>query len=167
MSETLAHIDQVAAAFLDYVYQNYFDHDQEEWPDRDYGNCTKLNSSPIKCLMASGHTCAIYGLSDEDMDRYGQIGVGHDWLLVDDRWLVDLWAKAYLDAHKVVFDLSIPSDAAMVAKNYGPREHWEKVWPNGRGDAYWKTWIDRSDEDWQQFKPASSQTEALVRRLLD
>jgi hypothetical protein len=50
---------------------------------------------------------------------------GHDFAIVDDRYLVDPWPKLVLNnMEQVVFDMSDPADAALVRDVYGPRDCW-------------------------------------------
>lgn len=55
---------------------------------------------------------------------------GHDFALVDDRYLVDWWA-AHVEgkAGKAIFDLEDPEDQILVAKLYLPRDQWESLNP--------------------------------------
>ena len=53
---------------------------------------------------------------------------GHDFLLVDGRWIVDLWSKLVAGiAEKVVFDLDSEADAADVRRIFGDRAKWSLV----------------------------------------
>lgn len=53
---------------------------------------------------------------------------GHDFAIVDGRYLVDPWMKlVYLDKGPVVYDLQDPAQAAQAAAMYGDRSLWETV----------------------------------------
>lgn len=53
---------------------------------------------------------------------------GHDFAIVDDRFIVDPWPRLVAGAFRqMVFDLTDPADAAIVADVYGPRECWEHM----------------------------------------
>jgi hypothetical protein len=52
---------------------------------------------------------------------------GHDFAIVDDRYLVDPWLKLVYDEadEPVVYDLQDPAQAAQAAAMYGDRSLWE------------------------------------------
>lgn len=53
---------------------------------------------------------------------------GHDFAIVDGRYLVDPWIKLVAaEGGQVVFDLDDPIDAAVALDIYGPRECWESM----------------------------------------
>lgn len=53
---------------------------------------------------------------------------GHDFAVVDDRFIVDPWPRLVPCAfEQMVFDMADPADAALVADIYGPRECWEHM----------------------------------------
>lgn len=53
---------------------------------------------------------------------------GHDFAVVDGRYIVDPWIKLVAaEVDQVVFDLDDPIDAAVALDIYGPRECWESM----------------------------------------
>lgn len=108
----------------------HFDDAQGMWAEeRPYGTCTFLNATPIALLESKGHSCVMFGRSENSFagtpwDTEFDCATGHDWLLVDDRWLIDLWIAPYLGVNRSVMDLRAPDDARLVAHIYGPRELW-------------------------------------------
>lgn len=53
---------------------------------------------------------------------------GHDFALVDNRYLVDPWCKLVVGNNwQVVYDLAEPADRALAARRYGPRECWTRL----------------------------------------
>lgn len=53
---------------------------------------------------------------------------GHDFAIVDGRYLVDPWIKLVAaEGEQIVFDLADPADAAAALDIYGPRECWESM----------------------------------------
>lgn len=70
----------------------------------------------------------VYGYWEEDnpeaeLDR----GCGgHDFLIVDDRWLLDFWAAAYI-GERPIYDLHDSGDDIEVKRLYGPRDKWQPV----------------------------------------
>lgn len=74
----------------------------------------------------------VVGFANEDnpTSRFAQedSGEGHDFALVDKRYLVDLWLRLVYGEHQAVFDLEDPVDAAYVLEFYGPRKCWKKIY---------------------------------------
>lgn len=72
----------------------------------------------------------IWGFANEDNpgSRVAQEELhpdGHDFALVDERYLVDPWIRLVVgESGACVFDLHDAADAAIVLKTYGPQECW-------------------------------------------
>lgn len=68
----------------------------------------------------------VYGYHAEDNPTasLGHSEGGHDFLVVEDRWLLDFWAAAYY-GERPIHDLT--KDSAEILRLYGPREKWELV----------------------------------------
>lgn len=57
---------------------------------------------------------------------------GHDYLLVNDRYIVDIWISLYTGyIDQPVFDLQDPEDAADIQHIYGPRSNWSVLTEHG------------------------------------
>lgn len=72
----------------------------------------------------------IWGFFDDDNPgtATGKCAGGHDFLVVDGRWIVDLWSKfVACISDRAVFDLDSESDAAEVKRLFGDREKWVLV----------------------------------------
>jgi len=68
---------------------------------------------------------------DENEGACAEGGGGHDFAIVDGRYIVDGWAKDWEgSADRAVHDLQDPADADEIARLYGPREGWETVGVN-------------------------------------
>ncbi len=53
---------------------------------------------------------------------------GHDFAIVEERWLIDPWVRLVRGAYQeIVYDLQDPVDAALVTKRYGKRENWKRM----------------------------------------
>lgn len=53
---------------------------------------------------------------------------GHDFALLDERYLVDPWIRLVAcEAQQIVYDLTDPVDAAVVLDTYGPQACWEHM----------------------------------------
>jgi hypothetical protein len=92
-----------------------------------------LATRPFICTQAADESRAIvggiiYGYYAEDNPTafLGHDEGGHDFLVVDDRWILDFWAAAYY-GEMPVWDLHEPSDAADIARLYGPRDKWTNI----------------------------------------
>jgi len=58
----------------------------------------------------------------------GKFNGGHDFLVIDGRFIVDLWLREVPNWTKqIVFDLESADDAASVAKYFGDRKRWTLV----------------------------------------
>jgi hypothetical protein len=65
-----------------------------------------------------------------DGDSSGKVGSdagGHDFAIVQDRYLVDWWGANVEGTSKAIYDLSHPKDAEEVERLYAPRDQWVKV----------------------------------------
>jgi hypothetical protein len=71
-----------------------------------------------------------YRHDDNPTASLGAAEGGHDFLLVDDRFVVDLWGYDYDGRVPTgVLDLQDPSDASVIARLYGDAARWELVEP--------------------------------------
>lgn len=76
-----------------------------------------------------GDRAEIYGFFGEDNPTAGvnDTADGHDFALVDGRYLVDGWVRhVECLADRTVFDLEDETDRAFVEKFYGDRSKWER-----------------------------------------
>lgn len=72
----------------------------------------------------------VYGYTTEDNPE-AQVGAdegGHDFAMVDDRWLVDFWAK---DTYQLpdLYDITKAADKRLVRKRYGDVLKWTRMSP--------------------------------------
>ena len=93
--------------FFDYVDRQFFNAEEGAWTsDRNYGTCTWFNQSPALLLENRGYVCQIFGVDDKTMEdtrlrKRGCVG-GHDWLLIDGRWIFDAWAAIYCGTRPLI-----------------------------------------------------------------
>lgn len=76
-----------------------------------------------------GDRAELYGFHEEDNPTAGvcRIADGHDFALVDGRYIVDGWASHVEgESRTAVLDLEDEADAAFVASFLGPRELWSR-----------------------------------------
>ena len=60
--------------------------------------------------------------------KIGEDCFGHDFCLVQNRWIVDWWANRLLE-HPAVWDLQDPQQQAQIKKLYGSPTEWEPLTP--------------------------------------
>lgn len=76
---------------------------------------------------------AVVGFSNEDNPSCAIVRDrlhpgGHDFALVDNRYLVDPWIKLIKQySERTVFDMADPHDAAEVLRIYGPASSWKNI----------------------------------------
>jgi 8-oxo-dGTP pyrophosphatase MutT (NUDIX family) len=116
------HIRSVADGMLATI-QRY---DPEYGDDTDYGICT--NSANEMAAALGGKVVGYYAEDNPDA-LIGAFEGGHDFTLVSDRYLLDVWASEYSSemTSKTVYDLNDPADAATVLRLYGPPENWKPL----------------------------------------
>lgn len=75
-----------------------------------------------------------YWADDNPTAELGRTEGGHDFLVVDERWILDAWASAYY-GERPIHDLHDPNDQPEITRLYGDRAKWvdietrEKEWP--------------------------------------
>lgn len=62
---------------------------------------------------------------DNPGSRLAQIAGGHDFCVVDDRWIVDPWVRLVEgESNRICFDLTSEDDRAVILDLYGDRSRW-------------------------------------------
>jgi hypothetical protein len=104
-----------------------YDPHEGVWTFRSGGSCSRCTDSAVKVVRAFGGRMIGYYASDNPTAAIGEPHCdGHDFAIVADRFVVDYWAYRVVGAvDRPVFDLSEPSDAALVNQFYGSKETWE------------------------------------------
>lgn len=123
---------------------------------QNYGTCTFANQAPFNALTRKGHKVEVWGAAENEFSDlpFSQMGMvtGHDWGLVDGRWIIDVWANAYLGKSlPVVYDLHDKGDAALVSAYYPDRSKWILVYSETMTDKSaeaHRRWQKSSGEDW-------------------
>jgi hypothetical protein len=89
------------------------------------GNCAR-SASYLQHRLGGrivGFDCA-----DNPTASVAKWTLGHSFLIVEERWLVDWWAHSYNGcASKGVFDLLDPRDAVEIAALYGDPRRWRAL----------------------------------------
>jgi hypothetical protein len=90
----------------------------------------ELSKGPFVCWQAAEVTRQIVGgvrmgyyAEDNPTAALGRAEGGHDFLIVDDEWILDFWAAAYYGESPIH---SLKTDAAEIARLYGDRSKWER-----------------------------------------
>lgn len=108
----------------DYLCTSVFGDSDEDFPI-DAGNCTR-NAKYV--LQKLGLNKEIWGY-DWHKNKSAELGEaegGHDFAVVDGRFLVDLWAMDYYDTEGV-YDLTDARDQREVKRLYGDRQKWVRL----------------------------------------
>lgn len=87
------------------------------------GRCT---DSSVYLADRLGGVVFGYTIDENPSAEVGDAEGGHDFVLVDARWLVDFWAK---DTYQLpdFYDMENAKDAAQVRKRYGDPLKWERM----------------------------------------
>ena len=75
-----------------------------------------------------GQAVTIHGFMERQNPgaRLARVAGGHDFALLDGRYIIDTWAKFAGHAEKAVFDLHSTDDAPLIADLYGDRNAWSR-----------------------------------------
>lgn len=113
--------------------------------------------------------CELFGFFSDEVPEslIAQRCGGHDFAIVDGRYLVDGWLKhVECESNVAVFDLDNPANADIVARLYGPREKWPRNYaleaavddepPEARQDAMrgvklWRRIQPNKPFDWDSY----------------
>jgi hypothetical protein len=107
--------------------------------DEEMGRCTNCARYVVNRLGQGD----IYGFMVEDMPvdyfyRPLSIAGGHDFAVINNRYIVDIWLSLYSgDEKQTVYDLQDPDDRALARRIYGDRKYWS--WLNPKTDKFEKT----------------------------
>lgn len=109
--------------------EEFFNKEAEEWQFRDGSACAICTASAKQ--IARRFSGLVLGYQSA-CNPTAQIGLpaidGHDFALIDDRWLVDYWAwNAVGIAAQPILDLSIAADRTAAGFHYGSANVWELV----------------------------------------
>ena len=80
----------------------------------------------VRRVMGDRATLHGFFSADNPESRIGKDNDGHDFAIVDDRYLVDGWALDMNYATRAVFDLQGPQDVIVVMMLYGDRGKWQR-----------------------------------------
>jgi hypothetical protein len=99
----------------------------------------KLAKAPFVCSQAAeisqeilGGVIMGYWSENNPIAELGHSEGGHDFLIVDDEWIIDFWAAAYCGECPIH---NLKTDAAEIRKLYGPRCKWFESKGETNGDG--------------------------------
>ncbi len=108
--------------------------------DENYGSTFSDGTSVVFCTsfaiqvqrLLPDHHVIVVGFNNEDNNDCDAArekwGDGHDFAIVDDRYLVDPWARLVAGVRdQIVYDLEDAGDLSLVKKIYGLRKNWKTV----------------------------------------
>lgn len=114
------------------IYYSDIYHEGEEWAmlptHQEMGKCTNCAWYVVK-RIGRGRVMGFYA---ENMPNYTYEPVrdcfGHDFAVIDDRYIVDLWLSLYAGKEKqTVYDMKDPQDIPKIKKIYGDPAYWKDM----------------------------------------
>jgi hypothetical protein len=109
--------------------QESFNEEAEESQFADGGACGICTHSAIQVARAFRGVVLGYHAENNPTAEIGEAySHGHDFAVIDDRWLVDYWAWRTTDLLELpVLDLATVGDLAIATRLYGHGRHWDVV----------------------------------------
>ncbi len=109
--------------------QEHFNEEAEEWQFDDGSACGICTHSAIQVARAFSGVVLGYLAEDNPVAELGEAYTqGHDFAIIDERWLVDFWAWRTTDLLDLPFlDLEAPIDLSIATRLYGNGRHWDVV----------------------------------------
>ena len=122
--------------------EEYFDQEEELWLFRNGGQCGVCTDSAMRLAAQFGGVVIGYFASDNPSAAIGEpITAGHDFAIIDERWVVDYWSWRVTDLmSNPILDLHVRSDRHMVHRLFGDTAQWSFTYPaptptTGRSDS--------------------------------
>ena len=109
--------------------EEFYNEEAEEWQFRDGSACAICTASAEQIAQRFGGLVLGYHSASNPTASIGLPAIdGHDFALIDDRWLVDYWAWHVAGiAAQPILDLSYAADRTAACVLYGPANVWELV----------------------------------------
>lgn len=98
------------------------------------GTVSTCTNSAIYLAARLGGEVYGYWIEDNPKAIVGNAEGGHDFALVDHRWLVDFWAWDTYQ-YQDLYDLQDPKDKAKALKMYGDQKNWKRMSPENFAHA--------------------------------
>lgn len=117
--------------------EEFYCEEAEEWQFRDGSACGICTSSAMLVARRFGGVVLGYHSIDNPKASIGEPDYdGHDFALVNGRWLVDYWAWHVAGLVTTpIFDLANENDRSIAARLYGPHANWSEVELNSTDDG--------------------------------
>jgi len=111
------------------VSEERYQDDEGCWSFRSGGSCGVCTDSAIKIVRHFGGKVVGYNCSSNPRAAIGkQFCEGHDFAVIDERFLVDYWALRVISLiTDPVFDLARDRDRREASRLYGNPNTWEQV----------------------------------------
>lgn len=126
--------------------ETFLGRDDDFWDIDSTEEASKFRKSGHSGVQCTGFACEIedrlgkdrvqvvgYDAGDNPSSAIGQVADGHDFAIVDNRYIVDPWVRDVESMGDGVYDLFDPEDAAEAARLYGDRSQWRSL--DGKKDA--------------------------------
>lgn len=93
-----------------------------------WSTCTSWANMVAQALPGRGRVRGFFIDDNPEATTIASVCDGHDFAVVDDRYIVDGWARHVEGiADKVVFDMKNPQDRAAILGLYGNPQKWQSV----------------------------------------
>lgn len=115
--------------------------DLESWTDDDFGfrwdgeqtvlpdgECLAVCTNGARYVVSLIGRGKVFGFAEDENPGTapGEIAFGHDFAVIDDRWIVDLWSKHFSGISDwCVFDLESDLDEHEIRRLFGDRSKWK------------------------------------------
>ncbi len=108
------------------VYEKDPRHGDSPFTCPDIGSVGKCTNTAVYLADRLGGEVYGYSIEDNPEAKVGEAEFGHDFALIDKRWLVDFWAK---DTYQLpdLYDLRDPAESLEVRRQYGDPSKWDRM----------------------------------------
>lgn len=118
IEKTLSDLDHL-------VESTSYESDSDGWVCDEIGRLSTCTTTANWLADRLGGEVVGYFSDDNPTAELGSIEGGHDFVLVDGRYIVDWWAKDIGYAKRRVYDVS--KDKGIISKLYGDPAAWKKL----------------------------------------
>ena len=121
--------------------QEYINRDDKFWSIVETLGGAVFSASDRPATQCTGFACeiqrklgrarvTIYGFSYDDNPTPGILdtgAMGHDFAVLDNRWIIDPWITDVTGGARGVFDMAAPEDQEAILRLYGNLTLWERA----------------------------------------
>lgn len=114
------------------------DHGNHPFTCPDVGSVGRCTNSAVYLAERLGGEVYGYSIEDNPEAQVGGAEGGHDFAVIDNRWLADFWAK---DSYELpdLYDMSDPVESVEVRRQYGDPAKWARM--SDENFAFFKKWL--------------------------